>query len=385
LDRSLWLIGGALLLLVACAPAAPSPTAAPAKPAESKPAATAAPAKPALSKAEGPAASPATAAKPAEGKPAASPAAKPADAKAVASPAAKAGPVEKPNINVGNVRLAALSAVYVADKLGYLKEEGLTASFKDLGGGAESIPALENGSLDISHAPYVSLLQARDQGFDFVATVTNNASPMQPPHEAAIVVRKDDDSIKTLKDLEGKTVATNTLKGLQYVMAVGAIRKAGGDDKKVKWVEVPNESMVDGLGNKLFDAATLAEPFTTVAESTGRGRVLSYHYIDTAPGLDIGAYIATRAFAQKNPNTVNAFARALKRGHKYLMDDQARARTELGEVSRTPPDVVAKMVMPVWTQSANVQSLDTLANLLVDLGFIKNRTKASEFLWESAL
>jgi tripartite-type tricarboxylate transporter receptor subunit TctC len=94
----------AALLMAACAPAAPSPTAAPAKPAEAaKPAATAAPAKPteapaakpaeakpapstgsgqALSKAEGPAASPAAKS---EAKPAASPAAKPAfDEKAVA-------------------------------------------------------------------------------------------------------------------------------------------------------------------------------------------------------------------------------------------------------------------------------------------------------------
>src|SRR5262245_5872975 len=168
---------------------------------------------------------------------------------------------EKATLNVGNVRLAALSAVYVADKLGYFKDEGLTLQFKDLGGGAESVPAIEGGSLDISHAPYVSLLQARDQGFDFVALVTNNAAPTQAPHEAAIVIRKsDEETIKTPKDLEGRTVATNNIKGLQYVMAVGAIRKAGGDDTKVKWVEVPDVNHIDGLNNKLFDAATLAEP-----------------------------------------------------------------------------------------------------------------------------
>jgi TRAP-type C4-dicarboxylate transport system substrate-binding protein len=71
------------VLAAACAPAAPSPTAAPAKPAEAaKPAATTAPAKP----------TEAPAAKPAEAKPAASPAAaaKPAEAKPAASPAAKA-------------------------------------------------------------------------------------------------------------------------------------------------------------------------------------------------------------------------------------------------------------------------------------------------------
>jgi tripartite-type tricarboxylate transporter receptor subunit TctC len=89
-------LAGLLVLAAACAPAAPSPTAAPAKPTEAgKPAATAAPAKPALSKAEGPTEAPA--AKPAEAKPAlskaegpaASPAAKPAEAKPAASPVAK--------------------------------------------------------------------------------------------------------------------------------------------------------------------------------------------------------------------------------------------------------------------------------------------------------
>jgi iron(III) transport system substrate-binding protein len=84
------------LVFAACAPAAPSPTAAPAKPAESKPAATAAPAKPAEALAAKPAeakpaASPAAAAKPAEAKPALSKAEGPA-----ASPAAKAAEAAKP-------------------------------------------------------------------------------------------------------------------------------------------------------------------------------------------------------------------------------------------------------------------------------------------------
>jgi tripartite-type tricarboxylate transporter receptor subunit TctC len=84
---SLAALSAALLLLAACAPAAPSPTAAPAKPAEAaKPAATAAPAKP--TEATKPAEKPAEA-KPAA-KPTEAPAAKAAEAKPAASPAAKA-------------------------------------------------------------------------------------------------------------------------------------------------------------------------------------------------------------------------------------------------------------------------------------------------------
>jgi tripartite-type tricarboxylate transporter receptor subunit TctC len=91
------LLVAACLLLVACAPAAPSPTVAPAKP-DTKPAATAALAKP--TEVAKPAAKPteATGAKPAEAKPAASPAAKPALSKAEGPAEAKpaASPVAKP-------------------------------------------------------------------------------------------------------------------------------------------------------------------------------------------------------------------------------------------------------------------------------------------------
>jgi tripartite-type tricarboxylate transporter receptor subunit TctC len=91
--RLLALLAGVSLLVGACAPAAPSPTAAPTKLAESKPAATAAPAKATEAPAAKPAATTAPAkpaeTKPAETKPVASPAAK-AEAKPAASPAAKA-------------------------------------------------------------------------------------------------------------------------------------------------------------------------------------------------------------------------------------------------------------------------------------------------------
>jgi NitT/TauT family transport system substrate-binding protein len=231
----------------------------------------------------------------------------------------------------------------------------------------------------------VSLLQARDQGFDFVALVTNNAAPSKPPHEAAIVIRRDDqDIIKSPKDLEGRTVSTSTIKGLQYVMAVGAIRKAGGNDKLVKWVEVPDANVIDGLANKLFDASTMAEPYTTLVQTKGIGKVLTYHYIDVAPGLDIGAYISTRAFAQKNPGTVEAFARALKKTHAYLMADPDRARQLLGEVSHTPPEAMQKIVLPVWTQSVNEASLNILVRLLHDLGFIKGQPNVKDFVWEAS-
>ena len=68
----------------------------------------------------------------------------------------------------------------------------------------------------------------------------------------------------------------------------------------------------------------------------------------------------------------------------YLTEDPARARRLMGEISKTDPAVMAKTVLPVLTQSANVGSLQTLGDLLLDLGFIKKAARVDDFVWSTA-
>jgi ABC-type Fe3+ transport system substrate-binding protein len=135
-----------LLLAVACAPAAaPSPTAAPAKPTESKPAATSAPAKPT----EAPAAKPAEA-KPALSKaegPAASPAAKTADpswladyvaaAKTLKTDAAEFEKLKEAAKKEGKVTVSGPGFPGLRQGMidGFQKAYGITLEYQGLGGG----------------------------------------------------------------------------------------------------------------------------------------------------------------------------------------------------------------------------------------------------------
>jgi hypothetical protein len=140
------------LLAVACAPAAqPSPTAAPAKPAESKPAATTAAAKPTEAPSAKPAevkpaASPAAAAKPAEAKPAASPAAK-AEAKPAASPAAKAEPkagLKRVTLRLDWVFQGPNAGFMIARDKGYYEQAGLDVTIGPGQGSGATAQAIAN-------------------------------------------------------------------------------------------------------------------------------------------------------------------------------------------------------------------------------------------------
>jgi hypothetical protein len=64
------------------------------------------------------------------------------------------------------------------------------------------------------------------------------------------------------------------------------------------------------------------------------------------------------------------------------MADPDRAKQLLGDVSKTPAEIMQRIVLPVWTQSANEASLATLVELLNSLGFIKGRPNVVEFVWQ---
>jgi NitT/TauT family transport system substrate-binding protein len=350
-----------LLALVACAPAAaPSPTAAPAKPAEAKPAATAAPAK-----AEAPAAKPAEAAKP-------------------AAPD-KASAPEVRNLKVGILPIAALTPPVVAKKLGYFKEEGFEdVEFTTLGGGAELLPAVEAGKIDLALSAYYSVFLARQQGFDFWI-VTNNDSATNGPTDGFGMLVRTDSPIQSVRELEGKKVATNTVPSLGMGYLAAVMKKQGADYKKVDFVEIGFPQMPDALFNNQVEAIGVLEPNTTVAIQSGKARAISYPYVEVHPGVDLGGFIATQKWLRQNPVTAEKFERALSRGMAYMNADQARARQEVIEYTKMNPAVAEKMHLSVWRSKVDPAKAQLTADLMLELGILKQKIEVASFVWPTAL
>lgn len=128
--------------------------------------------------------------------------------------AAKSGSgskLEKSTITVGVVPVPSSSPLYIAEKKGFFKEEGLTVKTEIIQAPQAVMPKILNGSMDAFLTSYVSLMSIQDSGaakLKLFQHVQGGA-----PGIAGVVVPKDS-PVKTVADLKGKTIAVNALKAL---------------------------------------------------------------------------------------------------------------------------------------------------------------------------
>src|SRR3954454_18315483 len=226
------------------------------------------------------------------------------EAGAAASRAAEPAPPasvapQTTTLRYGTLPVTGFLGLYLANEQGWLAEEGITLDLQTMAGGAEIVPAMIGGSLDMGISNAFSHVVARDQGFD-VKAVAAGASEVRGSPTLAILVRSDS-PLQSAQDLVGRTMATNTLNNIDYVMQLTWLLNAGVDRSQVNIVEVPFPQQPAALAQSRVDALGPTEPF--VAAGLGQGaRVLAYHYTDTNPVTLIAYYAATGDWLSRSGN-----------------------------------------------------------------------------------
>ena len=123
-------------------------------------------------------------------------------------------------------------------QLGYLEQFGLKAQTVNVADGSKLIGALLSGNSDICLlAGFGQVLPAIEKGGKLKIIA---AAGLLVPH--AIYSAKP--NIKTLKDLEGKTIATGSPGALLHQFVVALLHKKGIDIKKIKFVNVGSSADV---------------------------------------------------------------------------------------------------------------------------------------------
>ncbi len=124
---------------------------------------------------------------------------------------------------------------------GIFEQFGLEATITNVADGAKLMGGILTGEMDICPlSGFGQVFPAIEKGAKMKVLAGGAVLPLQ-----GIVTTKPE--IKTLKDLEGKTVGTGSLGALIHQMCVAAMRKAGVDDTKVTFVNI-------GSSNDIFRA-----------------------------------------------------------------------------------------------------------------------------------
>ena len=146
---------------------------------------------------------------------------------------------------LGYMRIVDNAAMFMAMEKGFFKAEGLELETLPLAGGAPIINGVTSGDLQFGWSNVISLYQAHVEGFDF-KLIAGGATNVRGANESHAIVVGVNSPIKVAKDLEGKTVAVNTLNNIVHLMALAWVDKNGGNSAKIKFVELPFPQMVSG-------------------------------------------------------------------------------------------------------------------------------------------
>jgi NitT/TauT family transport system substrate-binding protein len=260
---------------------------------------------------------------------------------------------------------------------GFFEKQKLEVDLQPTQGGAATIPALVSGEIQVGGSNVVSLLLASSKDLPIQAIAGGTSAQASGEKDfGALLVKK---GVSKPEDLEGKTVAVNTLNNIAEVVVKAALEKQGVDPNSLKLSEVPFPEMEPALAKGSVDAAFSIEPFVTQSVQKG-DKVLGYSYVDTESDMQVGAYAVTNQFADSNPEAMKSFQAAVKETAEYVAGHEDEFRTFLSENAKMPPALAKKIVLPNWTGEVDADSVANTAQLMQKYGVVEGELDTGKLL-----
>jgi NitT/TauT family transport system substrate-binding protein len=285
-----------------------------------------------------------------------------------AAPAsAGAGRPELADITVGTLPIADVATVHLAIEAGLFEAEGLTVTPEVMQGGAAAIPALQGGDLDIAFGAWPSFLIANQRGIalravaDGVAATRANTEFLAMPDSGL----EGDPSA-----MRGTTVAINTLGNLGELALRATLADAGVEYSDVMAVEIPFPEMAAALEGGSVDVIWAVEPGVTAAKADVGAVTVVDSYLDEMEGFPVAGYFVTAEFAQRNPNTVAAFTRAIQAAADMLNDDPELRVEVVRGYTELPQALLEEIVFPEFRGVIEIAELERVYDYMIEFGMI---------------
>jgi NitT/TauT family transport system substrate-binding protein len=286
-------------------------------------------------------------------------------------------------LKVGLLPIADVAPLYLGIKKGFFRQEKLTIKPQIMQGGAEVTAGVASRKLDLGFAATEVLIVAKSKGLPVqIVSQGNQASASTAEAWDGVVVRANS-AIKAPKDIEGKTIAVNALKGSAELCIRSVLARDGVDVSTLKFLEVPFPDMLAALQSRRVDAVAPVEPFVSQARAAG-GRVLFSYFAGFQPKLTVGTYFAMTPFIQKSADLVTRFTRAMNRSLTYAQRHPDEARQAVLSYTKIPANVARKMKLSYWSSDLNVPSIALTAREAQRFGFVKSAPNVDDLIWDGA-
>src|SRR5215217_8953645 len=289
------------------------------------------------------------------------------------------GEGEPATLRVGVIPIADVAPLYLGMKKGFFKQEQLTIKPQLAEGGAAITPAVLSGDFQIGFSNTISLLIAASKDLP-VQIISQGvlAGKTEKQAWADLLVLKNG-PIKTGKDLEGKTIAVNTLKNICEVTIKASLEPEGVAVDTLKFAEVPFPDMNAALEAGRVDGACVVEPFVSQGKA-GKARGIDPFYVRTAPDLTVATYFTSRQYAEQNGDVVDGFVKAMNKSLEYAQSHPDEVREVLLDYTEIPPEAVEQIKLPIWRPDLNEPTIEKLSELSLKYGLIEEQPDLDELI-----
>jgi NitT/TauT family transport system substrate-binding protein len=268
---------------------------------------------------------------------------------------------------------------------GFFADEGLDVEVQVAQGGAEAVPQVLGGDVQIGFSNTPSLFSAAAEGLPVEIVAPAGGSPRARTEKEDIdqgaVMVKEDSPIRGYADLAGRTVAVNTLGNVLDVTLNAALEEHGVDPGRVERLEVPFPDMLAALDAGHVDAVFVTPPFETIANSGGY-RAVGFPFLDLRPDLVFAGYFVSREWADENADVLERFLRALRRSMVYAAEHERETRAAIAGFTELPDDLVSEV--PLGNRRPDCEELVTssevLSGLMVEYGALDRAPDLDELI-----
>ena len=294
-----------------------------------------------------------------------------------ASPSASA--LEQSHITVGALPVVDDAGLYLANKLGYFTQEGLTLTIAPVTQSTQAIPDMLHGSIAIiSGANYVSFFEAQAKGTVQFKVLAEGVT-CQP--DTFGIAALPSSGITKPADLAGKTVAVNLLSNIQTLTLNAVLKADGVNPASVHYVVIPFPSMIAALKAHQVSAISAVQPFLTGAEATDGAKEVTSSCDGPVAHMPMSGYFATQSWAQQNPNTARAFQTALLKGQAYADANPGAVKSILPTYIKITPQAAGQVTLGTYPSTLDPAQLQQVLTLMKSGGLPTASLSASSLLF----
>ena len=294
----------------------------------------------------------------------------------------RAAPAQETTVKIGTVRSISTVSILWAVERGYFKEFGIKLVSENLDTASNSIALLAQNQLQIVEGGIsAGYFNALEKNLPVTMVLDRVSSPLG--HN--LMLRPDlKDKITRLRDLKGKTIATNG-HGAVSTYEVGKLLETDGltiNDVDIK--VIPFTQYAVAFANKAIDAAIVIPPFT--AQLIDGGHAVAFKDPDDLVKphpLTIAVSMINTDWAKANQQLLRNYYVAYLRGirdycqayhggsvRQAIIDLSIRTGTE------TRPELLHKYPWPARSPNGRIN----VASMLdMQAWFIKNKMSSAEF------